>query len=364
MNILLNYGYHPRDMGVYFEKAMNKDHTITYCGPAYKFERSGFLKDLDLSMIEKKWDLFFYLDSYHPGFPQSIERLPFPTACYLLDIPYGVKQRLVVAPFFDYVFTPHKEYLETLQQVNENVFWLPFACDPEVHRRHKVEKVYEVAFAGGNPPGSMRRKILDKLARYFKMNDYTRYYMPEEWALIYSQAKIIFNKSWTKELNMRPFEALSCDSLLLTEKSSNGWDDLFVDGKHFVSYSSEDELFEKIRYYLTHDEEREKIAEAGHKLALEKHTYWHRVQTMLQIIKDHNYKINAPMRSKSKGQIFLEYEKVYSHYIMIDSACELFAYSDVSFLYKLRALYYIFKTVFRRLRQMGWRNLFTGGKIK
>ncbi|HDY67079.1 MAG TPA: hypothetical protein ENH85_04725 [Candidatus Scalindua sp.] len=364
MNILFCYGYHPITTGFYFEKAFSVDHQLTYCGPPYKFERPGFSKNVDLSEIDgKKWDLFLYIDAYHSGFPLAIEKLSFPTACYLIDIPYNLKQRLFVASFFDYVFIPHKEYLETFRQVNKNVFWLPFACDPEVHRCHKgVEKIYEIGFVGG-VKDEKRGKILENLSKYFKLNDFRRFYEPNKMALVYSQSKIVFNMGRRGELNMRLFEALSCSTLLLTERSQkNGLNELFKDGDHLVEYGPKDNLREIIKYYLSNDEERERIAEVGHKLVLEKHTYWHRAQTILGIIKETGYKQSAPMRSKSKVQVFLGYEKVYSQYIMVDSACELFAYTIVSPIYKLTSLYYILKTILKRLRQMGWRTLFIRGE--
>jgi hypothetical protein len=38
------------------------------------------------------------------------------------------------------------------------------------------------------------------------------------------------------------------------------------DGKHFVSFSNIDDLIVKIRYYLSHEEEREKIARQGREM--------------------------------------------------------------------------------------------------
>jgi len=358
MRILFCYGYEPATTGIYFERALARDHQITYCGPPYKFERPGFPKDLDLSKIEGRWDLFFYIDAYNVGFPQGIEKLPYPTACYLIDIPYNLKQRLLVAPFFDYVFIPHKQYLEKFLQVNKNTFWLPFACDPEIHYYHKdMEKIFDIGFVGG-VKGEKRGKILKNLSRDFRINDFNRYYKPSEMAIVYSQSKIVFNMGRRGELNMRVFEALSCGSMLLTERTQNGLDELFKDGEHLITFGEKDDLREIIKYYLSHEEERKKIAEAGYRMALEKHTYWHRVQSILETIKQNGYKLTAPMRYKNKSHVYLELQKIYSQYIMVDSACELFAYSIVSPIYKLLSLYYILKTVLKRLRIMGWRNLF------
>ena len=83
---------------------------------------------------------------------------------------------------------------------------------------------------------------------------------------------------------MRVFETLSTGSFLLTN-----WlptlGDLFEDGEHLVTYKTLDEMVEKARYYLEHEDEREKIAKAGYDEFISKHTYQHRIEKILEIIK-------------------------------------------------------------------------------
>ena len=47
----------------------------------------------------------------------------------------------------------------------------------------------------------------------------------------------------------------------------------FQDGVHLVCYDSDKDLVNKVRYYLEHDEERERIAAEGCKLAHQRHTF-------------------------------------------------------------------------------------------
>jgi len=355
MKILLYWGYHPIDTTSYLEKAFAKDHQVTYCGPPFDFKRAGFAKDLDLSKVGDNWDLFFYVDSYHPGFPRGIERLSFPTVCYFLDVPYDIKQRLLMAPFFDYVFIANKNYLKPFKKINKNVFWLPFAADPETTYRDKsIKKIYDIGFVGG-VKGTERGKILDKLSKQFKLNDYHRFYQPREMAKIYNQSKIVFNQSIVHTMNMRIFEAMASGSMLLTEEIKDGQDELFDNKKHLVTFEGEDDLVEKIKYYLAHDKERERIAAAGEKEVLAKHTYWHRAQTVLKIIKDNNYRMEAPARDWPKDKVFLAYTKIYSRLVMVDAVCDLFAHQKACFWYKLLALKNVCFAVCKRLRRMNWR---------
>ena len=66
----------------------------------------------------------------------------------------------------------------------------------------------------------------------------------------------------THATNMRLYEATGVGTLLITDAKRN-LPDLFEPDEEVVTYSSEDELIEKIEHYLSDEAERIRIAHAG-----------------------------------------------------------------------------------------------------
>lgn len=58
--------------------------------------------------------------------------------------------------------------------------------------------------------------------------------------------------------------------------------ELFEEDKEIVMYKSPEELFEKVEYYLQHDEEREKIAKAGYNKVVECYTYEKKLKHLIE----------------------------------------------------------------------------------
>jgi spore maturation protein CgeB len=83
--------------------------------------------------------------------------------------------------------------------------------------------------------------------------------------------------------NMRLFEATGVGTLLITDWKAN-LHEMFEPGKEVVSYRSAEECAEMIQYYLEHDQEREGIARAGQQRTLRDHTYYKRMQELVNIV--------------------------------------------------------------------------------
>jgi hypothetical protein len=178
----------------------------------------------------------------------------------------------------DKVFVTQKHFLPLYPK--KKTFWLPLAADPDVHKLYPEEPlIYDVGFLG-NDTYERRRDLLDKIGAKYKLLRSTS--QPgEDYSRKLSRCKILFNCSMDNDLNMRVFEAISIGRLLLTDKVE-GQAELFKDNQHYVSYSDWQDLDKKIEYYLSHNEERERIAKDGADYVHIVHTYAERLEVILE----------------------------------------------------------------------------------
>lgn len=86
--------------------------------------------------------------------------------------------------------------------------------------------------------------------------------------------------------NMRLFEATGVGTMLLTDDKVN-LGEMFEIGREVVTYKTREECFEKIQYYLSHDRERQAIAQAGQRRTLSDHTYAKRLAEFADLAGSH-----------------------------------------------------------------------------
>ena len=325
MHIALGYRWFPTAAGYHIERALQAlGHTVTYIGLPCS-QRAGYDTtvpvDEIVAALPEKPDLYLWIDPAGRYFPPGIERLPIPTACYLIDVHLG-RWREQAARFFDVVFIAQKDYLERFQQAvgHDQVYWLPLAAAPDVHRDHHLPRIYDVGFVGNIALAhrkTARARRLRLIAERFRTNDFYRVYTPEEVGRVYSQSRIVFNCSIAGDVTMRVFEGTACGALVLTDTVANGLDELFEIGREIVVYQDDRDLLEKIAYYLAHEEEREAIARAGQARTLREHTYIHRMERLIYLVSSSH--LLAPMRTVPAAERWRARREVYIHLHMLDA---------------------------------------------
>ena len=280
---------------MYLERALQKEHNVISIGinPWYPIEPKVYPKKIK-KLLKKgyhskvnsqfvNFDFILVIDSVRQRF--DFNSLDAPTAYWAIDshLKFNKHIKKVMVQNYDFLFVAQEDYVSKYREKGcKNVYWLPLACDPEIHKQHNLPLKYDICFIGKLGPDSPRRGIILKLQKEFNMFVGQKYL--HDMAEIYSQSKMVFNKSLKEDLNMRVFETLSCGRLLLTDRINNGLEDLFIDKEHLVIYDKYEDLVGKVYYYLEHPGERETIAQRGQKEVWKKHTYLHRARYLIETV--------------------------------------------------------------------------------
>lgn len=85
------------------------------------------------------------------------------------------------------------------------------------------------------------------------------------------------------QIKGRNFEIPGSGGFLLTSNADN-LEEYFVPGKEIAVFTDTDDLIDKVRYYLRHEDERETIREAGYRRALREHTFEKRFRKIFETI--------------------------------------------------------------------------------
>ncbi|RSN74929.1 MAG: hypothetical protein DSO07_12680 [Thermoproteota archaeon] len=243
--------------------------------------------------------------------PETIEwikdKLGAKTALWYPDDPRFFNSLVkYIAPSYDHVFTASEKAISMYKEIGcEKVHFLPFACEPTVHKKlsssgkRSISNNLDVVFVGtytqrrsglikALEEAGIKVEVYGPYWRYFKgsNNVHDGVYGPEM-VKVFNSAEVVLNIHMKDDLpykvNMRTFEAAGCGSFLLTDKSY-GLEKMFICGSELACYEDENELIELAKYYLEHKDERTKIGGRGKERAYREHTYEERVKRLLNVI--------------------------------------------------------------------------------
>jgi len=231
-------------------------------------------------------DLFVVIQSRAPAF-ENLAALRRPVVYISVDTWHDWHE-LVYPRVCDFVFAAQRVFPSYLNEGGAPfAYWLPLACDPEVHRPVAADIGHDIVFVGTTKYVVNEERILRlvRLAGHFSVGRQEDV-GPEEMCRVFCSGRLVFNSSVCQDVNMRVFEAMAAACPLLTNRdaSANGLDELFEEDRHYIGYGDAD-LIEQARRYLDDPAACRRVASAAHALAIEKHTYLHRIDTLLETLR-------------------------------------------------------------------------------
>lgn len=268
----------PGVSGIYFARAL---------------EKKGYVYDhfwtRDAQKIPASYDLYLRIDhgDYEYDLPKNLRPKAFYACDCHLKYPYAQIQKQ--AGNYDFVFVSQRGVEVEFKRKGINAFWSPMGCDPEIHKKLDLKKIYDIGFVGTD--GGVPRKFYLQELRERYPNSFIGQADYREMSEIYSQAKIGFHyihctSKHKSDFSMRAFEIMSCGAMLVMSYiAKEEFQKLgYFDRKNIVIYRDPKELFFLIEYYLNNVEEREKIADQGHRITVAQHSYEKRVEDMFRIM--------------------------------------------------------------------------------
>lgn len=197
-------------------------------------------------------------------------------------------------PYIDLALTAAPECVEWYEKEGCPALFFPEASDPDMfHPMPELPKIYDVCFVGGRY--GVREKIVNALrsagvsvtaygfgweAGRLETND-----VPP----LFAQSKIVLGVGTIGHcedfyaLKMRDFDGPMSGSCYVTHDNP----DLrlvYKVGEEIVTYRSVDDCIDKVRWYLSHEDERERVAQAGRARALADHTWEKRFRDLFDFL--------------------------------------------------------------------------------
>lgn len=185
-------------------------------------------------------------------------------------------------PHLDYCITNDIEAVPKYRKLGARVIHtLPYNGIPIKRDWSHIEEKYDVTFVGYKKYD--RKQYVNEIKKrnipiHLFGRGWGRYVPFEETIDIFKTSKINLNFSRTEYNKLgwkgRIFQICAAGGFLLTEYIP-GIENYFKIGKEIACFRNDEEMIDKITYYLTHEAERQAIAQAGWKRVINEYTPFH-----------------------------------------------------------------------------------------
>lgn len=265
----------PDSTGFYLVNAFrNLGHVVDHITP-----------DL-ISEVRGGYDLYVRCDDGIKGLGWNPELHPSAYVAIDTHIETDWRLKLVEDGKFDLVTVAQSDGLK-LPWASRAIY-NPLGCDQEKHYNPAAAKKYDGCFIGNFHNGLAGPRI-EMLDEFFKSCPGPIFYGqrgPDEFPRIYSQSKLVFNRSINGDLNMRVFEALCSGSCLVTDEVPDLHRIGLVSGVHYAGYTDKESLRRVVSELLQDENKRECIARNGRAVSTD-HTYSKRMEVIInELVKE------------------------------------------------------------------------------
>ena len=264
-------------------------------------------KDIDKNIINYKPDIIIYGFGISDNYNLNIDCKCIPLYIILNKEYSNLKLKLewikLVNPVK--VFTVHHNYNKYY-----NITGIPFhrimwSADSELFKKYTKDYKYDLFFSGiirDEQTDNLRKRIYDKL---YLINNYNllikvgffnnnkivgehNTFSNNEYALNINYSKISLTTTGPADLvGTRYFEIMASNkSLILCNKMNKDvYADILIDEFNCIMFNDENDFMVKFKYYIEHEDERNKIVNNAYNYFLEKHTWKHKINDLLNLIK-------------------------------------------------------------------------------
>ena len=247
--------------------------------------------------------------------PETIQALNAKSTpvLWLADAFRNIKQDRQTLELFSRIFV----FEPTDTAILPQAVYLPYGADVTRYHPLTVEKKYDVTFVGADHVN--RLPILNEISRFCAENGWSfgvlgpfrsfqrllrgrrvrrefpwlaqaivcnRKLTPDEVNGVYNSSRInlnIHHEQSVEGVNPRTFEIPASGGFQLVDRKPS-LNRALSEGQEVACYEGMDDVKEKIRYYLSHAAEREKIAVAGMERVHACHTFRNRCRTVLDLV--------------------------------------------------------------------------------
>ena len=225
------------------------------------------------------------------------------SVAFFSDDDWRLDHSLGVIPHYNVGLTTAKQAVPIYQRAGfSHVILTQYAANTDLyHPLDGVPRRYDVAFVGqayrGRPEmiAWLRERGVDVRVwgqgweRVPALRGCAGGFLPHAELLnVFAASKIVLGMSWTSDakalqIKGRIFEYAAAGAFQLSTQDDR-LADYFDVGREIVLYRNQEDLLEKIRHYLAHEEERTAIAGAAHARVLKEHTWTQRFEQIFDAI--------------------------------------------------------------------------------